>query len=126
MFIYELLLAGGFVAVCISSTGWAQLVDLYPKNITSFLSPPQFGLICIVYAVSLFGISVVVACWEDKLRRIMTDAYIGNQFLSTPNGYVKPQTGAAAAAATFGFAACALFLAEALMRFRRLGDKMHR
>ncbi len=40
-----------------------------------------------------------VQCWEDKLRKVLTDVYLNNQVIYTPNGYVKPQTGAAAAAA---------------------------
>ncbi|CAF0736504.1 unnamed protein product [Didymodactylos carnosus] len=166
-----LLLGGGFISVCIASTGWAQLVDLISKNSTTQSDQTVFydvdaysvkqadqailmiifgltlftflahillglrnkfswrrisvglGLLCILYSLCLFGISVVVACWEDKLRRIMTSTYLGNQFWPTPNGIVKPQTGAAAAAATFGFAASVLFLGESLIRFRKLGDK---
>ncbi len=71
----------------------------------------------------------------------MTNVYLTNQYINTPNGFVKPQTGSAAAAAVsdwyntkkqnlqflfqaFGFAACLIFLAEALIRFQRLADKI--
>ncbi|CAF0726426.1 unnamed protein product [Rotaria sordida] len=172
------LLAGGFIAVCMTSTGYAQLVDSYANiikyNVTqtsdadstafydidvytvkqadqailmiifgltlfSFLAHIIFSFryryswhrlsigvasLCIIYAFALFGVSVVVACWEDKLRKRLTRIYFSNQFIATPNGIVKPQTGSAAAAATFGFAACLIYLAEALIRFRRLADKI--
>ncbi|CAF2333178.1 unnamed protein product [Rotaria sp. Silwood2] len=172
------LLAGGFIAVCMASTGYAQLVDSYANiikyNITqthdtdstafydidvytikqadqailiiifgltlfSFLAHIIFGFryryswhrlsigvafLCTIYAFALFGVSVVVACWEDKLRKRLARTYLNNQIIVTPNGTVRPQTGSAAAAATFGFAACLIYLAEALIRFRRLADKI--
>ncbi len=38
-------------------------------------------------------------CWEDKLRKRLTDTNFANQVIITPNGTVKPQAGSAAAAA---------------------------
>ncbi len=73
----------------------------------------------------------------------MTNVYLTNQYINTPNGFVKPQFGAAATAAVsysyntkkmvfvlviifqaFGFAGCLIFVAEALIRFCRLSDKI--
>ncbi|CAF1447382.1 unnamed protein product [Adineta steineri] len=173
-----ILLAGGFIAVCIASTGYAQLIDSYSNiikyNITltsnadstsfydidtyiikqadqailiiifiltliTFLSHIIFSLryryswhrfsntiafLCIIYAFALCGVSVVVACWEDKLRKRLTNIYLNNQLINTPNGYVKPHIGSAAAAAAFGFAACLIFVVEALIRLRHLADKI--
>ncbi len=42
---------------------------------------------------------IMIQCWEDKLRKRFTSTYLNNQFLSTSNGPIKPQTGSAAAAA---------------------------
>ncbi|CAF0895108.1 unnamed protein product [Adineta ricciae] len=173
-----ILLAGGFIAVCIASTGYAQLVDSYSNiikyNITAsptgdwkvfydidafaikqadqailmiifiltaitFIFHVLFNIryryswhrfstaiafLCIIYAFALCGVSIVVACWEDKLRKQLTNIYLNNQFINTPNGFVKPQIGSAAAASAFGFAACVMYLVEALIRFRRLADKL--
>ncbi|CAF4752320.1 unnamed protein product [Rotaria sp. Silwood1] len=80
--------------------------------------------LCIIYAFTLFGISVFVAYWEDKLRKSLTSTHLNNQRINTPNGLVKPQIGSAAVAAAFGFAACCVFLAEALIRFCHLADKI--
>ncbi|CAF5092562.1 unnamed protein product, partial [Rotaria sp. Silwood1] len=55
--------------------------------------------LCIIYAFTLFGISVFVAYWEDKLRKSLTSTYLNNQRINTPNGLVKPQIGSAAVAA---------------------------
>ncbi len=41
----------------------------------------------------------ILKCWEDKLRKRLTTMYLNNQYINTPNGYVKPQIGSAAAAA---------------------------
>ncbi|CAF3715887.1 unnamed protein product [Rotaria socialis] len=172
------LVAGDFVAVCLTSTGYTQLADSH-SNIIKYNVTPAYGIdstafydidvyttkqadqviliiifgltlfsflahiifslryryswhrlsigvafLCIIYAFTLFGMSVVVACWEDKLRKRLTSTYLNNQAIVMPNRYVKPQTGSAAAAATFGFAACLIYLAEALIRFRHLADKI--
>ncbi|CAF3846779.1 unnamed protein product [Rotaria magnacalcarata] len=147
------LVAGGFVAVCLTSTGYAQLANSY-SNIIKYNGTPThdtdstafynidvyttkqadqvilitiFGLtlfsflahiifslryryswhrlsigiafLCIIYAFTLFGVSVVVAYWEDKLRKRLTSTYLNNQVIVTQNGYAKLQTGPAAAAA---------------------------
>ncbi|CAF3118367.1 unnamed protein product [Rotaria sp. Silwood2] len=82
------------------------------------------AILCIIYAFFLFGVSAVVACWEDKLRKRLTSTYLNNQYINIPNGLVKTRIGSAAAAAAFGFAACCIFLAEALIRFCHLADKV--
>ncbi|UJR13369.1 hypothetical protein I4U23_000386 [Adineta vaga] len=173
-----ILLAGGFIAVCIASSGYAQLIDSYSNIIKYNITVPSnvdsksfydidayiikqadqailmiifiltlitliihilfniryrytwhrfstiIAFLCIIYAFALCGISVVVACWEDKLRKRLTNIYLNNQYINTPNGFVKPQIGSAAAASAFGFAACVMFLVEALIRLRRLADKI--
>ncbi|CAF0729958.1 unnamed protein product [Adineta steineri] len=172
------LLIGGFIAICVASTSYTQIINSYPNliqhnttqtnnadltifydidvytikqayqtifilifclTLCSFVAHIIFSFryryswhrlsigvafLCVIYAFALVGVSVLVACWEDKLRKRLTSTYLSNQVISTANNSIKPQTGSAAAAATFGFAACLIYLAEALIRFRRLADKI--
>ncbi|UJR34004.1 hypothetical protein I4U23_021418 [Adineta vaga] len=167
------LLIGGFIAVCIASTGYGQLVDsssnlsqttsadltiFYDIDVYTIKQADQAILImifiltfcslfahilfafryryswhrlstgvaflCVIYAFALLVVSIFVACWEDKMRKRLANTYSSNQILSTSNTSIKPQIGSAAAAATFGFAACLTYVAEALIRFRRLADKI--
>ena len=46
-----------------------------------------------------FRLVEFVKCWEDKLRKRLTNIYLSNEYIQTPNGFVKPNTGSAAAAA---------------------------
>ncbi|CAF0763657.1 unnamed protein product [Adineta ricciae] len=167
------LLTGGFIAVCVASTGYGQLVDsssnlsqtnnadltiFYDINVYTIKQADQgilitiflltfcslfahiifafryryswhrlstvVAVLCVIYAFAILVISILVACWEDKMRKRLTNSYVTNSILSTSNPSIKPQIGSAAAAATFGFAACLAYLAEALIRFRRLADKI--